>query len=350
MAIKTFEDIRRDLRNKIYYPIYLLQGDEPYYIDQLTDLLENTVLDEMEREFNQTVVYGKDCEVLGLISAAKRYPMMSNYQVLIVKEAQEIKAFFPKSKDDTDADAKDQASPLLHYLQQPLSSTLLVLRMKYKGLDKRGKLYKAIEKNGAVLETKKLYDDKLPQWIETYLSGKNTKITPKASLLMAEHLGNDLSRIANECDKLLINLKPGETIDLKHIELYIGVSKEFNVFEFQKALGRRDFLTSIKIANYFSANPKNNPIQVTMAVLYSYFSKLLLYHSLADKSRNNIAAALKVNPFFVDDYNTAGRNYSPDKLVSIITILREFDLKSKGLGSGGGDGDLLKELVYRIMH
>lgn len=353
MAQKTIDEIKRDLKNKIYHPVYLLQGDEPYYIDAVTEMLENSVLDEMEKEFNQTVLYGKDCEVLSLISAAKRYPMMSNYQVVIIKEAQEIKALFPKAKvkgDDGDEEKSD-SSPLLNYFTHPLSSTLLVLAMKYKGLDKRGKLYKAIEKNGVVFESKKMYDDKLPKWIENYLAEKNSKITPKASLLMSEHLGNDLSRIANECDKLLVNIKSKETIDVHHIELYIGVSKEFNIFELQKALGKRDVYTCIKIANYFTANPKSNPIQVTLAMLYSYFSKILLFHSLQDKSRNGVAAALKVNPFFVDDYFTAGKNYSAEHVEKNISLLREFDLKSKGVGSSVmGNDDFMKEFVYKLIH
>lgn len=353
MAQKTLEEIKKDLKNKIYYPVYLLQGDEPYYIDVVSDLIENSVLDDMEKEFNQTVMYGKDCEVLSLISAAKRYPMMSNYQVVIIKEAQEIKALFPKAKgkNEDGEEEKNDSNPLLNYLTNPLSSTLLVLGMKYKGLDKRGKLYKAIEKNGAVFESKKIYDDKLPKWIENYLAEKDAKISPKASLLMSEHLGNDLSRIANECDKLLINIKSKETIDVKHIELYIGVSKEFNIFELQKALGQRDVYRCIKIANYFTSNPKSNPIQVTMAMLYTYFSKLLLFHSLADKSRNSVAVALKVNPFFVDDYFTAGKNYSPEHVIKNISLLREFDLKAKGVGSSGmGNEDFMKEFVYKLIH
>jgi DNA polymerase-3 subunit delta len=353
MAQKTIDEIKRDLKNKIYHPVYLLQGDEPYYIDVVTDMLENSVLDDMEKEFNQTVLYGKDCEILSLISAAKRYPMMSNYQVVIIKEAQEIKALLPKakSKSEDGGEEKNDSVPLLNYLSNPLSSTLLVLAMKYKALDKRGKLYKAIEKNGVVFESKKMYDDKLPKWIENYLAEKNSKITPKASQLMSEHLGNDLSRIANECDKLLINIKSKETIDVQHIELYIGVSKEFNIFELQKALGKRDVYACIKIANYFTANPKSNPIQVTMAMLYTYFTKLLLYHSLNDKSRNAVAVALKVNPFFVDDYFTAGKNYSPEHVEKNISLLREFDLRSKGVGASTlGNEDYMKEFVYKLIH
>lgn len=357
MPIKTFDEIKRDIKNKIYSPVYLLQGDEPYYIDQLSDLIENSVLDEMEKEFNQTVLYGKDCDFSMLASAAKRYPMMSNYQVVIVKEAQDIRGLTGKEKQDDEGvktkDSKDakETNPLLNYLLQPLSSTVLVLALKYKNVDKRGKLYKAMEKNGVVFESKKMYDDKLPRWIEVYLSEKKHLIQPKAAILMADHLGNDLSRIANECDKLLINIKPGETIDVKHIEENIGISKEFNIFELQKSLAQRDILTSTRIVNYFKDNPKSSPLPMTMGSLYSYFTKILLLHSLQDKSKNNVASALKVNPFFVDDYLTCARNYSPQKVVSIIGLLREYDMKSKGVGSATTDpGELVREMVYKIMH
>ncbi len=353
MAIKSFDEIRRDLKNKIYYPVYLLQGEEPYYIDQVSHLIESTVLDEMEKEFNQTVLYGKDCEATQLVSAAKRFPMMSNYQVIIVKEAQDIKALFPKSKnkEEDKGEEKEKTEPLSNYMAHPQPSTLLVLCVKYKTLDKRGKIYKAIEKHGTVFETRKLYDDKLPKWIEEYLAEKKMKINPNASRLMAEHLGNDLSRIANECDKLLINIKSGETIDLAHIEQFIGVSKEFNIFELLKALGKKDILACNKIVNYFRSNPKNNPIQLSMANLYNFFSKTLLLHSLSDKSKNNIASALKVHPYYADDYLICAKNYTPAQLVSVIGMLREYDLRSKGVGgSNPGDGELIRELSYKILH
>lgn len=357
MPVKTFDEIARDLRNRIYHPVYLLQGDEPYYIDRLCEQLESSVLDEMHRDFDQVVLYGRDCEALSLISTAKRFPMMANYQVVIVKEAQEMRGLFSKSKStaenetSNDGEGKENSGPLLGYLLTPAPSTILVLSAKYKTLDKRGKVYKAIEKNGVVFESKKLYDDKLPKWIETYLSGKKALIRPDAAVLMAEHLGNDLSRIANECDKLLINLKPGETIDSGHIERNIGISKEFNSLELLKAIGSRDILKSTRIVEYFRQNPKSNPIQMTMGMLFNYFSKLLLFHSLPDKSKNTVAAALRVPPFFVDEYFIAARNYPPAKLVTIVALLREYDLKSKGVGTTITDsGELTRELVYKILH
>jgi DNA polymerase-3 subunit delta len=357
MPVKTYDEIARDLRNKIYHPVYLLQGDEPYFIDRLCEQLEHSVLDEMHRDFDQVVLYGRDCELLSLISTAKRFPMMANYQVVIVKEAQEMRSLFSRSKASIEneagdeGDGKENSGPFLNYLLNPAPSTILVISAKYKTLDKRGKIYKTIEKNGVVFESKKMYDDKLPKWIENYLAEKKALIRPDAAVLMAEHLGNDLSRISNECDKLLINLKPGETIDSGHIERNIGISKEFNALELLKAIGQRDILRSTRIVEYFRQNPKNNPIQMTMGMLYNYFSKLLLFHSLPDKSKNTVAAALKVPPFFVDEYFTAARNYPPAKLVSIVGMLREYDLKSKGLGTTITDsGELTRELVYRILH
>lgn len=345
MAVKSYDEMLRDIHNKIYYPVYLLQGDEPYYIDRLSEIIEKDILGDMEKEFNQTVIYGRDCEMLSLISTAKRYPMMSNYQVVVVREAQEIKPTLGTKSADDDKD------PLAAYILNPVPSTLLVFCFKYKNIDKRTKLYKAIEKHGVVYESKKIYDNKVHEWIEKHLSELGYKIQPKAANLMADSLGNDLSRVANECEKLLINLKKGETIDMQHIETNIGISKDFNIFELQDAIGQKNALKATRIVNYFRSNPKSNPFPVSMANLYSYFSKLLLYNSLSDKSQNAVAAALKVNPFFVKDYEKAAKNYSTEKLISIIKLLRDSDLKSKGVGSTNmEEGELLRELVYKIMH
>ncbi|MFN5356910.1 MAG: DNA polymerase III subunit delta [Bacteroidota bacterium] len=358
MPLKSFEEISRDVRNRIYSPVYVFQGEEPYYIDLLADLMEGSIIEDSLREFNQTVTYGKDCDVVQLVSMAKRYPMMSDYQLVLVREAQEVRNLLPRGKSATSDEEsakgneeKDKTDPFLAYVLNPQPSTVLVLCLKYKSIDKRSKLYKAIEKKGVVFESKKLYDDKLPKWIETYLADKKALIRPNAALLMAEHLGNDLSRIANECDKLLINIKPGETIDVKQIEQNIGISKEFNGLELLKAIGKKDILQATRIVNYFRENPKNNPIQMTLGMLYNYFSKLLLFHSLGDKSKQAVATALKVHPFFVDEYFVAAKNYPPAKLVEIAGLLRQFDLRSKGVGSTESDsGELTRELVYRIMH
>ena len=354
MAIKSYEELSRDIKNKIYHPVYLLQGDEAFYIDKISDLLEDTVLNDMEKEFNQSIVYGRDLEAPEMVSIVKRYPMMSNYQVVLIKEAQDFKALMGKKSEDGDIEKEDEPSeknPLINYLNNPLKSTVLILCVKYKTLDKRGKIYKAIEKNGIVYESKKIYENKVPEWIEKYLAEKNFKIAPVAAKLMADHLGTDLSKVVNECDKLLINQKPGTTIDVSIIETNIGISKDFNIFELQSALGQRNIIKATRIVNYFRANPKSNPFVLTIFNFYSYFSKIIMYHSLADKSKNNVVAALKVNPFFIGDYETAAKNYPLPKVIQIISTPREYDLKSKGVNNNQTpEGDLLRELVYKILH
>jgi len=335
----TFEQIISDLKKKIYYPVYLLTGEESYYIDRISDFIENNVLTEEEKEFNQSIIYGRDVDVPTIISYAKRFPMMSNYQVVIVKEAQDLDKPKPKMEE------------LVSYVENPLSSTILVLNYKYKKVDKRKKFAKLIAKKGVFFESKKLYDNQVQSWITNYIQNKNLKITPKASALLAEYLGTDLGKIANEVGKLTINLKEGEEINDILIEKNIGISKDYNIFELQKALAQRDIVKANRIANYFAANPKDNPIVKTIIILYNYFSSILLYHRLKDKSRNNVAAKLGINPFFVKDYEIAARNYNIAKVVKIISYLREYDLKSKGVDNiSATDGELLKELLFKILH
>ncbi len=340
----TYEQIIKDLKNKVYYPVYFLQGDEPYYIDKISDYIEEHVLNESEKEFNQTMLYGKDLDILTLLSHAKRYPMMSNYQVVLVKEAQDLKNIISKEE-------KDQKNPLLEYIQHPLASTILVFCYKYKSLDKRTKLAKAVEKSCVLFESKKLYDNKIPDWINEYVLSKGFRINPKGSILLSEYLGVDLTKITNEIDKLLLNLKPGDEISTQLIEDNIGISKDFNIFELHTALGRRNILKANRIVNYFTANPKNNPMVLTIPQLYSYFMKIMTYHALNDRSRNSVASALGVNPYFVPEYESAAKSYSQQQTVQIISYLREYDLKSKGVNNGSTDeGSLLKELVYKILH
>lgn len=353
MPSKTFEEIYKEIQGKKYNPIYLLQGEEPYYIDKISDLIENTVLDEAEKGFNQSIIYGRDLDKIQLTGLAKGFPMMGNYHVIIVREAQDFKAFSRgKSPDDEElSDNGKDNDPFINYLNNPLASTILVFCYKYKLLDKRSKTYKAIEKKGIVFESKKIQESKLVEWIEKYVVSKKFKIAPAAAKLMADYLGNDLSKVVNEVDKLTISLKEGTTIDASHIEVNIGISKDFNIFELQNALSRRDIIKSTQIVNYFRANPKSNPFVLTIYNLFSYFSKIMLYHTLADKSQSNVASKLKVHPYFTRDYEMAARNFSITKTAFVISYLREYDLKSKGLNnSSTNDGDLLRELVFKIMH
>lgn len=331
-----YEDIISDLKKSIYKPIYFLMGEEPYYIDRITDYIQKNVLTESEKSFNLSVLYGKDTDIGTVINTAKRYPMMASHQVVIVKEAQHLKKI-----DD-----------LVYYAEKPLQSTILVINYKYQKLHKQKKVYKALEKNGVIFHSQKLYDDKIPAWINAYLKSKKYMIEPAAAMLLTEFLGNDLSKISNELEKLIITLPSDENkITPGHIEKNIGISKDYNNFELQNALTKKNVLKANKIITYFGKNPGQNPITLTITSLYFFFSKVLMYHFLKDKSQRNVAATLKINPFFVKDYQTAARNYNTRKVVDIIAILREYDLKSKGVSNYSTPAsDLLKEMVYKIMH
>ncbi len=331
----TYDQIIRNLKNKIYHPVYFLAGEEPYYIDQISDYIADNVLTDQEKEFNQTVIYGRETNVTSIISFAKRYPMMANYQVIIVKEAQDIQKI------------EDLAS----YIEKPLDSTLLVINYKYRKVDKRKTFFKTIDKKGVLFESARLYDNQIPGWISSYLKEKGYRITPKASFMLAEYLGTDLSKIVNETSKLFLNIPLNSEITEDEIERNIGISKEYNIFEFHNAIGAKNILKANQIAGYFAANPKDNSIVKTIMVLYNYFTKLMIYHQLKDKSKNSIASALSVHPFFVKDYQDAAKNYSYAKLTRIISLLREYDLKSKGVNNVSTDeGELLRELLFKILH
>jgi DNA polymerase III subunit delta len=339
----TAADIIKDLKNRKYKPVYLLHGDEPYFIDQVSNYVEHHLLPEAEKGFNQTVLYGKDTDIMTVLGASKRYPMMADYQVVLVKEAQEMKW-------GTDSDDKKSINPLQAYLENPLPSTILVFCYKYGKFDKRKKTYKAIEKSGLIFESGSLYDSKIPAWVESYLTEKSYKINQQASLMLAEYLGNDLSKIANELDKLMLNVAAGQEITLKHIHDNIGISKEYNVFELQAALGKKDALKVNQIINYFEANPKANPIVLVLGNLNNFFSKVLVYHYVKDKSPQNLAREVGVSPYFIKDYEQAARSYPLGKTVQIISFLREYDVKSKGVESNTDHGGLMKELMFKILH
>lgn len=324
-----------DLKAQKFSPVYLITGEENYYIDLVSDYFENNVIAEEFRDFDQTVVYGRDVDMKGIISLAKRYPMMSPVQLVLVKEAQDI--------------AKEWEL-LADYLDNPQPQTLLVFCYRHKKMDKRTKVYKAISSKGVVYEKAKLYDNQVPDWIANVVAQQGYQITQRGAVLIAESLGNDLGKIANELSKVYISLPKGTVINEDIIERNIGISKDYNVFELQNAIGRRDIVRCNKIINHFAANPKDNPIQMILPLLYGYFIKVMLYHQVADKSQ--AAAALGVKPFFLKDYETAARNYTLGKLASCIGYLYETDLRSKGVRNSGNvsDGDLLKELVFKIIH
>lgn len=332
----TIETILSDLKNRIFKPVYFLAGEEPYFIDIISDYIEDKVLSEADKAFNQIIIYGDDTNIAAIIDTARRFPMMSSHQVVIIKEAQSLK----KIED------------LTSYLDAPLRSTILVFCYKYKSLDKRTKLYKLLESSAVYFESPKFRDYQIPAWIENYLMKRGIKTEPAASAMLTEYLGCDLHKIANELEKLIITLPAGKPVITNAlIEKNIGISKDYNNFELQKAVGEKNILKANMIARYFGDNSKDNPLTLTIASLFSFFSKLLTYHYLADKSKNNVAATLKVNPFFVKDYESAAIKYNARRTVQIISLLRTFDMKSKGYGDAGTEaGDLLKELIYRILH
>jgi DNA polymerase-3 subunit delta len=326
--------IINDLKAGIIKPIYFLMGEEPYYIDKLTEYIENNILSEDEKGFNQTVIYGRDATIEDIVSNAKRYPMMAERQVVVVREAQELSRTIDK---------------LESYAENPQPTTVLVVAYKYKTLDKRKKLVKLIAKNGVLFESKKLYENQVGTWIQRLLQGRGYSIEPKANAMLVEFLGNDLSRISNELDKLQIILPKGHTITPKDIEYNIGFSKDFNVFELQNAIGSKDQLKAYKIAQYFADNPKDNPLVVTVSLVFGFFVKILKYHGLKDKDPRAAAPVLGVNPFFMKDYEIALRNYPMKKVSSIVASLREIDVKSKGVGANSlSNHDLLKEMLVKI--
>ncbi len=332
----SFDEILSDLRNRIFKPVYFLAGEEPYFIDIISDYIEEKVLSEADKAFNQIIIYGDDTNIAAIIDTARRFPMMASHQVVIVKEAQSLK----KIED------------LAVYLEKPLQSTLLVFCYKYKSLDKRTKLFKLLDSSAVYFESPRLRDYQIPAWIDSYLMKRGIKTEPSASAMLTEYLGNDLHKIANELEKLIITLAAGKPVITNAlIEKNIGISKDYNNFELQKAVGERNILKANMIVRYFADNPKDNPLTLTIASLFSFFSKLLAYHYLADKSKNNVAATLKVNPYFVKDYESAAIKYNAKKTVQVISLLRTFDMKSKGFGDAGTEpGDLLKELIFRILH
>ncbi|GGW32048.1 DNA polymerase III subunit delta [Arenibacter certesii] len=314
-------------------PIYFLTGEEPFYIDKISEFIEKNVLTEEERGFNQVILYGKDIGVDDIVGNAKRYPMMAERQVVIIKEAQHLSRTIEN---------------LVSYALNPQPSTVLVICYKYNKLDKRKKLYKAINKTGIIFESKKLYENKVADWIRTVLKSRGYDITFKAANLLVEFLGTDLGKIDKELEKLCLVVPKGTQITPEAIEENIGISKDYNNFELKKAIGERDVVKATRIVNYFAQNPKDNPFVLTVTLLYSFFNQLLNYHGLKDHSPKNVSSALGIRPFFVEEIQIAARNYPMRRVSEIISELRELDLKGKGVGASISHQDLLKELVVKL--
>lgn len=311
-------------------------GEEPYYIDKITEYLEHNLLTDDEKGFNQMVLYGVDTTIEDIVANAKRYPMMAERQVVIVKEAQNLVKTIDK---------------LESYAENPQPTTVLVIAYKYKTLDKRKKITKTLTKHGLVFESKKMYENQVGQWINRVLQGRGLSIEPKANAMLVAFMGTDLSRISNEITKLEIILPKGSTITPHHIEENIGFSKDYNVFEFRNAIGVKNQLKAYQIAEYFAQNQKENPLVLVNGQVFSFFSSLLQYHGLKDKSPSNVAKVLRVNPFFVNDYIVAAKNYPMKKVSSVIAAIRDLDVKSKGVGANALPvSDLLKELLVKIFN
>lgn len=339
--MQTFEQIMGDIKNRKFKPVYFLMGEEPYFIDAITDYIEKNLLKEDEKAFNQTVVYGADVDLGQILNAAKRFPMMAEYNLVIVKEAQNVKGL--------DGASEGNADPFALYVENPLKSTVLVINYKGKKLDSRRKLAKLIDKEQVLFESKTLYDNQVGRWITDYLKGRSVSIEPNAAEIMAAHLGNKLSTIVMELDKLKLAVGENGTITTTDVERNVGISKDFNVFELQNALGARDVYRSALIAKHMGAMPKHSIIP-DIAALYGFFTKIMILHSMSGSSPAEQAAALKVNPYFMKDYQTAARSYSLRQCAQIISILREYDAYSKGIDAPPvDDADLLNEMIFRIL-
>ena len=333
-----FNDIIRKIQNKVYHKIYFLSGEEPYFIDRITSLLEKTVLDETAKSFNQTILYGNDVNEKQVIDVCRTYPLIpDNYQLVIVKEAQNLK----------------ELDTLIPYLNAPLETTILVIAYKHKKVDKRKAFYKALKKsnNIAVFDSEKLKDYQVPKWIESQITHKGFTISPMAVMLMSEYLGNDLGKINNEIEKLAISLDTGSHITENEIENNIGISKDFNVFELQKAMTEKNFLVAYRIIDYFESNPKDHPIQLYTVMLHNYFIKVLRYHYIRNQNKNTIASELGINPFFVDEYRKAAATFPARKIHEIISLILDMDLKSKGIGTVDATSyGSMKEFIYKALN
>jgi DNA polymerase-3 subunit delta len=333
----TYEDLISEIDKKNLKPVYLLQGDESYYIDLLTEYFCDHVLTPDEKSFNFTTFYGKDSDVRNIIMAARRFPMMAKYQLIIVREAQDLKDI-------------DQ---LEVYVEKPLASTILVLAYKYGKLDKRKKISKSIENKGVVFESVKLRDNKVADWIMAYVKKKGKAIEPNAASLLAEFLGSDLAKIVNEVDKLFILLpSDAKSINTSQIEKNIGFSKEFNAFELCNAISQRNILKANRIVMQMGHMPDSKVnYPGVMKIIFNFFAKIMIYHSLKDKSPQTVASELGVNPYFVKDYEAAAKKYTSGKVAAAISYLREYDLKMKGIGNiSASSSELMEELIFKIMH
>lgn len=328
------EKILGDWKKGIFKPVYWLEGEEPYFIDILVNHAEKKILSEAEASFNLTIFYGKDADWAQVVNACRRYPMFAERQVVILKEAQQMR----------------DLEKLESYIENPLISTVFVVSHKEKKVDGRGKLAKALKGKAEVLSTKKLYDNQLPEWTNNIIKSQGLSIAPKALHMLIDHIGNDLNRIENEVEKLTLNLAGNKNISEDDVEKYIGVSKEFNAFELQAAIAQKDLSKSIRIIQYFDANPKAGPIQLVLPSVYNFFSKLYVLKSMPNADERTAAGALGISPFFIKDYFAAARKYDYAGVEKTLLLLHQYNLRTLGVHNGSAsDAGLMKELVVKIM-
>ncbi len=331
----SVEKIISDWKKKIFKPVYWLEGEEEYFIDKAIDYAEHHILNESEASFNLSVFYGKDANWADVLNACRRYPMFAERQVVLLKEAQQMK----------------DVEKLEPYIETPLSSTVFVVSYKEKKLDARKKFAKLVKENGVLVTTKKMYDKDVPAWTQELVHSKGLTISPRGLALLVDHIGNDLTRIENEIDKLSVNLGKGTNITEDDIEKYIGVSKDYNVFELQAALAAKDLARSIRIIQYFEANPKAGPIQLILPSLYSFFSKVFMIFGAGTNDEKTIATSIGVNPYFMKDYLQAARLYSYPGVEKVLLLLHQYNLKSIGVGSTATeDASLMKEMVVKMLN
>lgn len=331
----TADSLIKDLKNRKFAPVYLLHGPEPYYIDQVTEYFEDHILDETEKSFNLSILYGKETEFKVVVDHARRFPMMSEYQVVILKEAQSMK----------------DLAELETYVKNPAPTTIFVICYKHGNLDGRTTFAKLLKETAVVFESKRIYDNQMPAWISDLLESRGFKIGPAEAALIADYLGADLSKVANEIEKLALNLPQGHKINKDDIEKYIGISKDFNVFELQDALGTRNKEKAYRIIQYFMSNPKNNPLIVVVATLFGYFSKIYLMHFLQNSPDREVQKSLGLsNTFFVKNYRAAAKSFNRTQTEKIIHLLRIYDMKSKGVGRDSfSEEAMMQELIYKIL-
>jgi DNA polymerase-3 subunit delta len=335
------DTILASLRNGEYSPLYFLQGEENYYIGKISDYIQENAIEESQKAFNLTILYGADQTVNEIIGQARRYPVLAQRQVLIIKEAQDIK----------DVNKEKGEELLIRYVGKPVPSTILVFCYRGKKLDKRKSLYKNLDKHAIVIDSDKFYENQIPAWVRNYIESKGHTVDMDAMQLLADNIGNELERLANEIDKMLINFKNPTQINTTIVSRFVGISREYNSFELQKAVGLRNIVKANKIVNYFSDNPKQNPAIPVIALLFSYFSKLLIIHQSGHTRETELSKLISVPPIFLKEYIQASKIYGLKKVIENIHYIREADLMSKGIGiSNISEGEILKELIFKLMH